>query len=265
MRFLIVLCALVIVAAGAMIFFGGTAPHNSEKLGQMQEIPDTATSGFALVELFTSEGCSSCPPAEKFLNRLVAEAEEKGIALFPVAFHVDYWDRLGWKDRFSSSTWSDRQRAYAEVFRLESIYTPQMIVNGSVEFTGSNESRGRNEIAKALTIPGSLKIGISAGIDSASVIRYACTLDTIPSNADLVLLLVENNLTSDVSRGENKGKKLNHANVVRLLERIPLGKANRVEGRLVIPDEVNQEELALIAFVQDQKTMKIFGAVRSEL
>lgn len=258
---------MVIVAVGAVIFFGGTVPHNSnsEKLGQEEDTPDTATVGFALVELFTSEGCSSCPPAEKFLNRLAGEAEEKGIALFPVAFHVDYWDRLGWKDRFSSSMWSDRQRAYAEAFRSESIYTPQMIVNGSVEFTGSNESRGRNEIAKALTMPVSLKIGISAGIDSVDVVRYACTLDTLPSNADLILLLVESNLTSDVSRGENKGKKLDHANVVRLLERTSLGEANRVEGRLVIPDDVNQEELALIAFVQDQKTMKIIGAVRSEL
>jgi len=93
----------------------------------------------AVVELFTSEGCSSCPPADRILSRLTAETQRDHRRIYTLSFHVDYWDRLGWRDPYSSSANSDRQRQYAELMKLQSVYTPQMIVNGRIEFVGSDQ------------------------------------------------------------------------------------------------------------------------------
>ncbi|MEL7087271.1 MAG: DUF1223 domain-containing protein, partial [Planctomycetota bacterium] len=105
---------------------------------------------FAVVELFTSEGCSSCPPAEAVLNRLDRDARQGHQRIFTLAFHVDYWNRLGWTDPFSDRAYSDRQRDYAVTLRERSIYTPQMVVNGTTGFVGSHARRAGQEIGRAL-------------------------------------------------------------------------------------------------------------------
>ena len=260
----IFIAVIIVIGAGLMVIAkgGGTNQVEEHSILLPKETSDTIAPGFALLELYTSEGCSSCPPAEKLLNKLVQEAGDSNLSIYPLAFHVDYWNRLGWKDRFSSSRWSDRQRQYAMVFRSESIYTPQLIVNGSVEFVGSDESKVRKEIKKVLMKEPVVNVELSAGVDTVGVVRYACTLDTIPANADLILVLIEKGLASDVSRGENKGKTLTHENVVCLLEQISLDESQRIEGRLEIPEDVDQEQIELIALVQDRTSMKILGATK---
>lgn len=268
MKFLTIPVAILCLVGGAFFLFAGgksDGGRESRELSVNKEGNDSTVEGVAVVELFTSEVCSSCPPAEKLLNSLAATAEENNLRLYPVAFHVDYWNRLGWKDRFSSPRWSERQNQYAAAFRAETIYTPQMVVNGSAEFVGSNESQAKREIERAMKERPAVGITAEAALDTSGVVHYTCRLDALPSGTDLVLLLVEKNLSSDVSRGENRGKQLDHENVVRLLEQVPLHDKREVEGSLIVPEEVNREQIDLICFVQEQKSMKIIGATKVEL
>src|SRR5437867_3002658 len=106
-----------------------------------------------LVELFTSEGCSDCPPADALLEKLIAGQPASGVAIIGLGQHVDYWDRLGWKDRFSSAALTERQQLYQARFRTESIYTPQMVVDGRAELVGSDTTAARRAIERALTSP----------------------------------------------------------------------------------------------------------------
>jgi hypothetical protein len=107
---------------------------------------DMPIKGFALVELYTSEGCSSCPPADELVGKLSGTAEN----VIVLSYHVDYWDNLGWKDGYSSPLYSGRQKEYGNYFHMNSVYTPQIIVNGEVEFVGSNEGRLKESIHKSL-------------------------------------------------------------------------------------------------------------------
>src|SRR6476620_3102500 len=110
--------------------------------------------GFAVVELFTSEGCSSCPPADAVLARLAADTRDRGLAVYPLAFHVDYWDRLGWRDPHSAKAYTDRQYAYAAALGAAGqVYTPQMVVNGTAAFAGSNAREADRQVAAALVRP----------------------------------------------------------------------------------------------------------------
>src|SRR5689334_14081460 len=104
-----------------------------------------AAQPFALVELFTSEGCSSCPPADRVLARLAAEARASGRRIFPLSFHVDYWNGLGWRDPWSTRTFTERQRNYARALGWRT-YTPQMVINGAEHFVGSDERHARESI-----------------------------------------------------------------------------------------------------------------------
>ena len=122
-----------------------------------------------VVELFTSEGCSSCPPADLVLQRLEAGIGVPGAYVIALGEHVTYWDRLGWKDRFSADVFTRRQEDYTWQFRSDSAYTPQMIVNGQAEFVGSDEARARREILKAAQGPAAkVDLAIAAEIWSAS-------------------------------------------------------------------------------------------------
>ena len=132
--------------------------------------------GFALVELFTSEGCSSCPPADKVVAALAKDYPANAIVL---GFHVDYWNYLGWKDEYSSADYSDRQQQYAAAFALNSIYTPQVIVNGKTQFTGSDKTSLYNTVEKELTVPGVAVIDFSAKTANANNL-----LVTYKTNAD---------------------------------------------------------------------------------
>ncbi len=110
--------------------------------------PETkAAQGFAVVELFTSEGCSSCPPADEAVADI---AKQNKSNVFILGYHVDYWNYLGWKDMYSSSAYSNRQKQYASVFQLNSIYTPQIVVNGKTEFVGSDKNKLQQTITKEL-------------------------------------------------------------------------------------------------------------------
>lgn len=215
----------------------------------------TNTAGVAVVELFTSEGCSSCPPADEAVAEL---AKEYPSNVYVLCFHVDYWNYLGWKDEFSSANYTERQRQYAAVFNVNSIYTPQAVVNGHTEFTGSDKKKLYSTVREALTKNDNFPIAISAKTTGSNEITvgYKTTID---NTRVLQIAIIQASASSVVKRGENKGKILHHINVVRAIKQVSSGEGTT---KLLLPGGVSAKECRVIAFVQDKKDLHI-GAAQS--
>jgi hypothetical protein len=176
--------------------------------------PPASTSAPVLVELFTSQGCSSCPPAESLLSGWGRESFRKG-EIIPLAFHVDYWDELGWPDPFSSPAFTRRQNEYARAFRSASVYTPQMVVNGRTDFTGSDLARARREVEKSIPLPANGSLRVELGRNADGKIRLEIFARPESRAARLYCAVFENGLVTEVRRGENRGKTLTEDFVVR--------------------------------------------------
>src|SRR5271167_1475342 len=138
------------MATGAFLFLVWLSAHS---LAQSSGSPHQGGAPCAVVELFTSEGCSSCPPADAALAEMAANARKSGAPVFALAFHVDYWNYLGWTDRFSDAAYTRRQSDYARAFNTDQVYTPQMIVNGVDQFVGSDRDAAKRAIDAALAKP----------------------------------------------------------------------------------------------------------------
>jgi hypothetical protein len=160
---------------------------------------DLSGDGFAVLELFTSEGCSSCPPADDLMARVQKEAGNK--AVYVLAYHVDYWNRNGWKDVFSKAEFSRRQYQYSQWFTGQ-VYTPQVIVNGKTEFVGSDASAVHQAINETLTKPASAKLIIS-GATAGSSIRLSYEIVGKANDAQLMIAVVQKHAVTDVKAGEN--------------------------------------------------------------
>jgi hypothetical protein len=215
---------------------------------------------FALVELYTSEGCSSCPPADALLSKLVDAARRDGSRVFALAFHVDYWNRLGWRDPFSDAAFSERQSMYAKPF--EPRYTPQMVVNGVESFVGSDERRARRAIDAALGVAANVSVQATAeacaGAASRLAIRFV--VQPMPRDARLHAAIVERDLASQVGRGENRGRTLHHDNVVRgfASTELPAGGVGSIEMEL--PADVRRDRAGVIVWVQETSSRRVLGA-----
>src|SRR5216684_1396961 len=171
-----------------------------------------------VVELFTSEGCSSCPPADELLGHLSHDLSAKNIQVIPLGFHVDYWDGLGWKDRFSSAGFTQRQERYAQVLKVDGPYTPEMVVDGAVEFVGNDAAQAQRVVSHQSSQSEIAQVKItSAGVDQLTV-----KIKAPPSTGDasVVLAITEDNLSTQVGSGENGGRTLHHAAVVRELREL---------------------------------------------
>ncbi len=214
--------------------------------------------GTALVELFTSEGCSSCPPADE----AVAEAARAHPGnVFVLCFHVDYWDRLGWKDAYSNNAWTVRQNRYAEQMKFSSVYTPEAIVNGKTEFTGSDKSRLTKTIDQELKNPAPVPLTLEAreGKDKTIIASYKLTALTGQS---LNVALVQRNADTEVKRGENEGKRLHHINIVRDLRTVAASSGGVV---FHLPAGLNAADCEVIAFVQNNSTLAIGAAAEASI
>jgi len=222
-----------------------------------------------LVELYTSEGCSSCPPADKALMFLEKEQPYAQAEIITLALHVDYWNNLGWKDEFSSPLFSQRQTVYAQRLNLDSTYTPQMIVDGRIQFVGSNLGEAGKAITEAAKSP---KANIEAAFnnenDENNENILKIKISDIPKHEDatVFLAIAENNLASNVKRGENAGKNLEHTSVVRELKTI--GKIEAKSGSfeqetaLNIQPNWKAENLSYVVFIQENESRKIIGIKR---
>jgi hypothetical protein len=224
-----------------------------------------------VVELFTSEGCSSCPPADALLSQLADEKLGSNVQLIALEEHVDYWNDLGWVDPFSSRDWTARQYVYAGVLKNGNPYTPQMVVDGTVEFVGSHTQQARESILKAASntkIPVSMERGKSGRGDQLEFSAKAGKLEgkTGSDTAEVWLAVTETGLHSAVTRGENAGEDLHHAAIVRFLRKIGEAKGDRepsFAGEATVPlkKEWKHENLRAVLFVQEKKSRRILGAV----
>jgi hypothetical protein len=167
-----------------------------------------------LVELFTSEGCSSCPPADQLLSELVSRQPVPGALVVGLSEHVDYWNHLGWKDPFSNALFSKRQSDYAATFKVEGIYTPQMVVDGRDAFVGSDRERAMAAIATAAAKPRS-PVLLAWTSSAPPVLTISIDGGPAAAGATVRLAITEDGLASDVTRGENGGHRLTHAAVTR--------------------------------------------------
>lgn len=209
--------------------------------------------GFAVLELFTSEGCSSCPSADALIPVLKDKYKD---ALFTLSFHVDYWNRLGWKDEFSSSKYSARQNEYASAFGANSVYTPQAVINGTKETTGSDKAGLQKMIEGELKYTRSKTIQLSAVRKNED--KLIVTYQTDMSNDEVLhIALVQLHAETQVKSGENSGRKLKHDNVVRVFETT---KKNKGEITLEIPAGLQFSDCNVIGYTQQKSNMKITGA-----
>jgi hypothetical protein len=230
-----------------------------------------------VVELFTSEGCSDCPAADLLLGKLMASE----VTIVGLSEHVDYWDRLGWKDRFSSATLTNRQRDYQRQFNTDSIYTPQMVVDGRIELVGSDARAARRAIDRAAALPHGVVhitiVDLAVGAadrnhhadDAVSLRLDVGDLPNGPrsAGADIVVVVTEDGLRTEVKHGENRGRTLRHAAVVRYMATIGQTDADHTSARVDIPlaPEWQRDHLRVVAFVQEQRRGAILASAAAPL
>lgn len=219
--------------------------------------------GFAVVELFTSEGCSSCPPADQLVARLQQEDKEKPVYI--LAFHVDYWDRLGWKDAFSDARYTRRQSQYATWLKLSTIYTPQVVVNGRTEMVGSEESALRKAITAGLRQPPAAQLTLSDIREDRGKVDWKYHLAHPGEKQTLVVAVVEKSAITEVKAGENSGRTLSDVQIVRNLSSTTIGGAGSGAGYLSLPAGVGAHNEELIAFVQDDDNGNIVAAASAAI
>lgn len=224
---------------------------------------DPAHPAPVLVELFTSEGCSSCPPADAMLARLVDTQPVPGVHVIGLGEHVDYWDRLGWRDAFSSPAFSARQSDYARsLFRPDSIYTPQMVVGGRDEFVGSDERRALDAVARAGQRGRATAAAVVLTPDATGSVRIDVT--GVPGKADIVVALTQSDLVTQVRGGENGGRRLTHSSVVRSMQRVAVlgGRAHDWSGTYAPPlsPDWPRGPIRVVAFAQDPASRHILAA-----
>jgi len=228
-----------------------------------------------LVELFTSEGCSSCPPADALLTRLYKDQPVDGAEVIALEEHVDYWDGLGWEDPFSSPEWTRRQREYAAAFRNGSVYTPQMVVDGQAEFVGSRQRQSEREVSDGARRAKTEVVVTASGSRTDGAPQFSVHVGKLTGGtggdlAEIWLAVAENNLQSAVTRGENAGEHLRHSSVLRTLRKIGVAESHKDEpfsgNALVRLDPAwKRENTRVIVFVQERKSRKILGAAEAEL
>lgn len=219
---------------------------------------------FVVVELFSSEGCSSCPSADLLVSKLTAWARQNNEPVYPLIFHVDYWNNLGWRDVFSRPEFTQRQDAYAHIFKDQGVYTPEIIVNGTDAFVGSDQEKLQKALDRELSMPVSAKlhIDLTKQDDGSIIVKYSAEGY---SDGDVVnLALVERGLSTDVTAGENAGRTLHHDNVVREFETRPLKEASS-QVKISLNKISDTAQASVIVYLQDPQTMLIEAAKQLDL
>ncbi len=259
------------LAAVLMAFLATALPHIYK--APVAPIPsDGSHPGPVVIELFTSEGCSSCPPADAFLKQLAEAGRVNDVDVIAIEEHVDYWDRLGWRDPFSSQDWTERQEQYAHVFRHDGPFTPQFVVNGRRDFVSMSSREALQSIVEASTASAA-ELHLSPTGDSPRSAEFSITIQNAPPethSAVLLLAVTERGLSSNVLRGENQGRNLVHAPVLRALTRVRIPKATQsavmeTKAKIALNPSWKRENLRFVIFLQDQKSLHIVGAAASTL
>jgi hypothetical protein len=233
--------------------------------GRTADLPPTAASP-VLVELFTSEGCSSCPPADAILQKMDASQPIPGAQVIVLSEHVDYWDHDGWKDPYSSHLLTERQSAYAHALGTGEVYTPQIIADGVAELR-ANPTQELNQIVQRDPAPKvHVRIGpVSVEVKTPALLRTRIEADgtTDKSNADIYVVVALDRAESQVLQGENSGRHLKHVAVVQSLTKIgklETGKSFSRDFRAKLNPGTDPANIRIVAFVQEPGPGKVLGA-----
>ena len=248
----------VAAAIGAALFHPAAALSGTD---------GTADAGAVVLELFTSEGCSSCPPADALLSELGSSSK----AVIPLAYHVDYWNHLGWSDPLSSPRWSERQSAYTRALNLDSDYTPQMVISGQWQAVGSDRSDIARAVAAARSVPfpGSVSLHTIPGPSGSRKLQVklnARMLNAAATGTLVVMVAIyENGLVERIHRGENGGRQITYDYTVRKL--LPAFQLSPAQGasvekklRIDLDPSWSLDHLGVAAFIQDTASLRIVGA-----
>ena len=224
-----------------------------------------AKKSIVLLELYTSEGCPTCPPADANLAFLEREQPFAETEIITLALHVDYWNSVGWKDAYSSPVFSRRQQIYTQALKVKQSYTPQMIVDGKIEFTGSNMAKAQKAILDAVkTVKANIEITRIAD-------KFNVKISDIPAHADATVFLAvtENNVASNRKGALKSGADGGQSSVVRQLSSLGMLSAAQTvlefETALQMSSDWNRENLKIVVFVQENASRKILGAARTSL
>ena len=264
--------AAVIVSVAAVVILAHMARRPrvmDSAAAEMKDVPSASNapdpaSTPVLVELFTSEGCSSCPPADALLSRLGRTQPVRGADIIILEEHVDYWDRLGWRDPFSSEAATARQNEYGQAFGGSQVYTPQMIVDGRTEFAGSSDTDALLAIRAASQVP---KPAIQLSWEKTDTLAIHIEPLNNAGQSDgkqLFVVFAEDMLHSDVKRGENAGRALEHNGVVRQL--LPVGNIDTAPAgfSLSVPlhpaPEWKRANLRAVVFAQERRRRRVLAA-----
>ena len=267
---LLTLAAMAGLLAGVMYVSGTQTPSDGPATPVLTETGLSSQAGmddslsskpFVLIELFTSEGCSSCPSADKNLEKIAAQAKASGQNIYTLSYHVDYWDYLGWKDPYATKQFSNRQRSYARQFKSSRIYTPQMVVNGKTEFVGSNQKTSQQVIKQALVSKTKSAIAVTSSIKDKTVDVH-WKVEGLGQQDQVQVALVQNSGQQKVRRGENARRTLTHVNIVRAHKTITTPGA---EGQLKfsLPAGLSADDCHVVAFVQTPKA--VAAAAKSKI
>ncbi|MBW8888041.1 MAG: DUF1223 domain-containing protein [Fibrobacteres bacterium] len=219
-------------------------------------------SGVAVVELFTSEGCSSCPPADRLLADIASEATRGGQPVFALSFHVDYWNGLGWADPFSRPAYSERQKSYADALG-GGVYTPEMIVNGRAAFVGSDAARARSEVRLALGRPAAARFERLRALGKDGIVQVTFAVAGAPPGSLIRVALVHPDTAVAVRRGENGGRRLAHHGVVAAFATLRLDAGGNGESRLPLPAGARAEALRAVIYAQNPESLEVLGAAET--
>lgn len=253
-------CSLSTMLFSLALFFSQSPLHAADH----PTLPSHQSAPFALIELFTSEGCSSCPPADALLRQIHLKKTADGQLIIGISEHVTYWNNLGWRDPFSAEAFTDRQQTYASRLSPEGPYTPQMVVNGRYQFVGSDTSALEKALRANLNVP-----HLDLQIDSLSLTPAGLNLQfalksPVKSALDIVAVVTDDADRSNVLRGENSGRDLEHISVARVLTRVgTVHDSAEQTVNLRFPASFDAKSGSghhLILFAQEQHQGAILGA-----
>ncbi len=215
-----------------------------------------------IVELFTSEGCSSCPPADTLLSQYAKSSPVPGVEVIALGEHVDYWNHDGWADPFSAAKYTARQNDYSNAFHLDAVYTPQIVVDGHAQLVGSDDGTARAAIARAARLPKAVVTLSETGLGQLSVSISRLPASAASDPADVYLAVTEDNLSTAVGGGENAGRHLSHSAVVRELALIGTVTGRTFTASPVVPLKPGwrRGHLHAVVFAQEQGSRRIVGA-----
>jgi len=256
LKVLALIMGFIISALSVYALMGGG------KIPAKKDIAKAGGKGFVVLELFTSEGCSSCPPADELLVKI--QQETQGKAVYLLVYHVDYWNRLGWKDIFSNAGFSARQRQYGQWLGGTQIYTPQVIVNGKAEHVGSDEAALNSAIADGLATNPAATVILRAQQDGSKLkLQYQTT--GAPDGSNILVALVQKNAQNKVERGENAGRVLSHIQIVRKIQTEQLSNNGAGSTTIDLPENFSAQSWEVLCLVQNQNSGEILAASKAGL